>query len=170
MLNGNEWHQLHSEFLSDTQALLARSEECLAHLELIGDDKDAIECLLDTLQKIAAEADKADVTLIGSFARQLRYLLYFAHAAARIQPQTLVSLKNCFSLLAWQIELIDPSTGQLSMDGGEQQELLEQLGNCTGIGDMETRPVHPVQWSGHHNRTLANAPPAVARPIPISFE
>jgi hypothetical protein len=148
MLNGNEWHQLHSEFLSDAQALLTRSEECLAHLELISDDKDAIECLLDSLQKMAGEADKAHVTSIGSFARQLRYLLYFAHAAARIQPKTLLSLKSCFSLLAWQVELIDPSTGQLLMDDQEQQELLEQFGCCSGIGTIDASPVHPVRWTG----------------------
>lgn len=146
MLNGNEWHQLHSEFLSDAQALLARSEECLAHLELISDDKDAIECLLDSLQKIAGEADRAQIKPVAGFARQLRYLLYFAHAAARIQPMTLLSLKGCFSLLAWQIELIDPASGELLLDDHEQRELLEQFGCCSGIGTLETSSVHSVQW------------------------
>lgn len=147
MLNGNEWHQLHSDFLSDAQALLARSDECLAHLELISDDKDAIEGLLDSLQKIAGEADRADVAPIASFARHLRYLLYFAHAAARIHPKTLESLRNCFSLLAWQVELIDPNSGQLLMDDHEQQQLLEHFGCCSGIGALEASPVHPVKWT-----------------------
>lgn len=147
MLNGNEWHQLHGQFLSDAQVLLARSEECLAHLELISDDKDAIECLLDSLQKIAGEADKAHVCAIGSYARQLRYLLYFAHAAARIHPMTLLSLRSCFSLLAWQVELIDPATGTLLLDDEEQQELLEQFGCCSGIGTLDANPVHPVRWT-----------------------
>jgi chemotaxis protein histidine kinase CheA len=147
MLNGNEWHQLHSEFLSDSQALLTRSDECLAHLELISDDKDAIEGLLDSLQKIAGEADKAHVAPIASFARQLRYLLYFAHAAARIHPKTLESLRRCFSLLAWQVELIDPESGELLLDDQEQQELLEHFGCCSGIGTVEPSPVHPVRWT-----------------------
>ncbi len=147
MLNSNEWHQLHGEFLSDAQVLLKRSEECLAHLELISDDKDAIGCLLETLHKIAGEADKAGVTPVGNFARQLRYLLYFAHAAARIQPKTLLCLKSCFTLLAWQIELIDPYTGQLLLDEQEQQELLEHFSCCAGIGGLEPSPVHPVRWT-----------------------
>jgi hypothetical protein len=147
MLNGNEWHQLHGGFLNEAQALLTRSEECLAHLELIGDDKDAIECLLDSLQKIAGEADRAQVTAIGSYARQLRYLLYFAHAAARVQPKTLLSLRSCFALLAWQIELIDPTTGQLLLDDQEQQELLEQFGCCSGIGTLEPSTIPAVRWT-----------------------
>lgn len=147
MLNGNEWHQLHSEFLSDAQALLTRSDECLAHLELISDDKDAIECLLDSLQKIAGEADKASVAPLASFARQLRYLLYFAHAAGRIHPKALESLRSCFSLLAWQVELIDPHSGQLLMDDEEQQQLLEHFGCCSGIGALEASPVQPVRWA-----------------------
>lgn len=155
MLNGNEWHQRHSEFLSDAQTLLARSDECLVHLELINDDKDAIECLLDVLQKMAGEADKAQVVLIAGFARQLRYLLYFAHAAARIQPNTLQSIKACFALLAWQVELIDAATGQLLLDEQEQQALLEQLGRCSGIGSLETSSIHPVRWT----------PPATVQPL-----
>ena len=147
MLNGNEWHQLHSEFLSDAQTLLARAEECLAHLELISDDKDAIEGLLDSLQKIAGEADRAQVAPVAGFARQLRYLLYFAHAAARIHPVTLESLRCCFSLLAWQIELIDPDTGQLLLDEQEPKQLLEHFGCCSGIGTLEASPVHPVKWT-----------------------
>jgi hypothetical protein len=147
MLNGNEWHQRHSDFLSDAQALLVRADECLVHLELISDDRDAIDGLLDVLQKMAGEADKAQVALIAGFARQLRYLLYFAHAAARIQPKTLQSLKACFSLLAWQVELVDAATGQLLLDEHEQQGLLEQLGRASGIGSLENSAIQPVRWT-----------------------
>ncbi len=40
MLNSNEWQQKHDQFLSNSQSLLYKSEECLSHLEMIGDDED----------------------------------------------------------------------------------------------------------------------------------
>lgn len=144
MLNGNEWHHLHGDFLSHTQQLSSRANECLSHLELISDDKDAIECLLSTLQQIAGKADAANVKPVAGLARQLRYLLYFASASARLQPKALVSLRQCLSLLSWQIELIDPVTGLLPLDDSEQQELLEQFGCCCGIGTVESTHATPV--------------------------
>jgi len=145
MLNGNEWHQLHGEFLSDSQHLMTRANECLSHLELISDDKDAIECLLGTLQQIAGKADVASVKTVAGFARQLRYLLYFASAAGRLQLKALVSLRECLSLLSWQIELVDPVTGLLPLDDHEQRELLEQFGCCCGIGNVESSHPTPVE-------------------------
>ncbi|MFK3796376.1 hypothetical protein [Pseudomonas sp. NPDC088444] len=157
MLNGNEWHELHGDFLSDTQRLITRADECLSHLELISDDKDAIECLLGTLQQIAGKADAARVQPVAGFARQLRYLLYFASAAGRLQPKALFSLHQCLSLLSWQIELVDPVTGQLPLDDSEQHELLEQFGCCCGIGQVESSHTAPVEWT---------VPLAVAHTLP----
>ncbi|MDH0748677.1 hypothetical protein N5D61_20340 [Pseudomonas sp. GD03842] len=160
MLNGNEWHEVHSDFLYDAQQLMTRAEECLTHLELIGDDKDAIECLLGTLQRIAGRADAASVQPIAGFARQLRYLLYFASAAGRLQPKALVSLRQCLSLLAWQVELVDPATGGLPLDDTEQRELLDQFGCCCGVGQLESSPDVSVNWT---------VPRAVAHPLPDSL-
>jgi chemotaxis protein histidine kinase CheA len=147
MLNGNEWHQQHSEFLCETQVLLGRADECVSHLEMINDDRDAIECLLTTLHRIAGEAGTAGVETITGFARQLRYLLYFANAAGRLQPKALTSLRSCLALLAWQIELIDPRTGLLPLDDSEQQQLLEQFGCCSGVGQLDAHQVEPTGWS-----------------------
>jgi chemotaxis protein histidine kinase CheA len=147
MLNSNEWHQQHSEFLCETHVLLDRANECLSHLELISDDRDAIECLLSTLQRIAGEADNAGIGTITRFARHLRYLLYFVNATGLIQPNALNSLKDCLALLAWQVELIDPRTGLLPMDECEQRELLEQLGGCSGIDQYDARALQPSEWS-----------------------
>ncbi|MFP3848582.1 hypothetical protein [Pseudomonas sp. W5-01] len=134
MLNGNEWQQLHAEFLSDTQTLMCRADECLSHLELISDDRDAMECLLTTLQQIAGEADTHGVETVCDFARQLRYLLYFAHAAGQLQPKALHTLKCCFELMAWQLELIDPHTGSLALDDCEQRDLLDAFACQCGAG------------------------------------
>ncbi|WP_178115767.1 hypothetical protein [Pseudomonas sp. SLFW] len=146
MLNGNEWQQLHSDFLSDTPQLLSRADECLSHLELISDDRDAIECLLVTLQQVAGKADKAGVCGVGSFARQLRYLLYFAAASGRLLPKALASLRQCLALLSWQVELVDPFTGVLLLDEDEQQALLEQFGCCCGIEQPESSPAESLEW------------------------
>ncbi|MFJ3486068.1 hypothetical protein ACIPL1_22120 [Pseudomonas sp. NPDC090202] len=146
MLNGNEWHQLHGDFLDESQVLMGRADECLHHLELIGDDRDAIECLLNTLQQLAGKADVAQISAIAGFARQLRYLLYFASAAGRLQPKALLSLRQCLSLLSWQVELIDPETGLLPLDDSEQHELLEQFGCCCGIGKLDNSHAVTVEW------------------------
>lgn len=145
MLNGNEWHELHDDFLSGTQDLIARADECFSHLEMISDDRDAMECLLTTLQQIAGKADAACVQTVAGFARQLRYLLYFACAAGHLQPQALFSLRQCFSLLSWQVELVDPYSGQLPLDEQEQRELLEQFSACCGIGQVEHSHCAPVE-------------------------
>ncbi|HXR01311.1 MAG TPA: hypothetical protein VN798_13050 [Pseudomonas sp.] len=146
MLNGNEWHALHSDFLSHAHQLMGRADECLSHLELISDDRDAIECLLGALQQIAGRADAACVAPIAGLSRQLRYLLYFASAAGRLQPRALASLRQCLSLLSWQIELVDPLTGLLPLDETEQQQLLEQFGCCCGIGAVESTQASAVEW------------------------
>lgn len=147
MLNGNEWHELHGNFLAETQQLMTRADECLSHLDLISDDRDAIECLLGTLQQIAGKADTASVQSIAGFARQLRYLLYFASAAGRLQPKALLTLRQCLSLLSWQVELVDPLSGLLPLDDSEQQELLEQFGCCCGIGQLDSSHSVAVEWT-----------------------
>ena len=163
MLNGNEWHQLHGDFLSDSQHLLHRADECLSHLELINDDKDAIEALLAALQRIAGLADAASVGPVAGFSRQLRYLLYFAGATGRLQPKALVLLRQCLSLLSWQVELIDPVTGLLPLDDHEQHELLEQFGCCCGIGTVESSQAIPVEWPATLKRALGEAAPGEQR-------
>jgi len=34
-------------------------------------------------------------------------------------------LKDCFTLMAWQLELVDHTTGKLSLDSSEQTSLIE---------------------------------------------
>ncbi|UZJ58818.1 hypothetical protein OKW98_19875 [Pseudomonas sp. KU26590] len=147
MLNGNEWQQLHAEFLSDTQTLMCRADECLSHLELISDDHDAMECLLSTLQQLAGEADAHGIETVCGFARQLRYLLYFANAAGQLQPQALHALKCCFELMAWQLELIDPHTGSLALDDSEQRGLLDAFASQCGVGIQESNVAINPGWS-----------------------
>ncbi|MGE6387165.1 hypothetical protein ACQKEN_16070 [Pseudomonas sp. NPDC078416] len=147
MLNGNEWQQLHAEFLTDTQTLMCRADECLSHLELISDDRDAMECLLTTLQQLAGKADTHGVETVAGFARHLRYLLYFANAAGQLQPEALHGLKRCFELLAWQLELIDPHTGSLALDDSEQCGLLDAFACQCGVSKREHNVAVKPGWS-----------------------
>lgn len=151
MLNSNEWQQSHGDFLTDSQHLLNRADECLNHLELISDDTDAIECLLVTLQQIAGKADTAGLSSVGRFARQLRAPLSLANTVGCLLPKAQASLRQCLWLLSWQVELVDPRTGLLPLDDVEQQELLEALGCCFGTSQQGrdqamplTRPASPT--------------------------
>ncbi|MNC70083.1 hypothetical protein D3C75_1208580 [compost metagenome] len=42
-----------------------------------------------------------------------------------LHDQALSALKDCLTLIAWQLELIDQKTGQLSLDESEQTILIE---------------------------------------------
>ncbi|TDV72122.1 hypothetical protein [Pseudomonas sp. LP_7_YM] len=145
MLNGNdEWQQTPGDFLSEAYPLVSRADECLSHLELIRDDRDAIDCLLDTLRQIAGKADVAAVPSIASFARQIRHLLHGASVAGPLLPNTLVCLRQCLCLLSWQVELVDPLTGLLPLDDSEQKELLEHLRCFCAISQMQSNQAGSV--------------------------
>lgn len=133
MLNGKEWQQVHSRFLDESQVLLNRCLECLAHLEMINNDTDAVECLLGTLFKLSETADDALVPRTADFARQLRSVLSVAYPHASLTNDALETLEHCLTLLAWQLELIDPHTGQLLLDESEQNELLDQFAYTCGL-------------------------------------
>lgn len=136
MLNSNEWQPSLPDFLIKSQTLLAKSEECLSHLELFINDNDAIECLLDTLSTITHEADALSLESIADFSRHIRRLLDLAHPQTRLQGDALSSLKRCVILLAWQLELVDTGTGLLLLDDSEQQELLNAFATIAGLEDQ----------------------------------
>lgn len=132
MLNGLEWQDRYPEFLNESQALLNRLQDCLLHLEMINNDQDAVESLIATLHKLGNEAENASVAGIVDFCRQLLGMLEAGPLIAGFQDQALPALKDCFTLLAWQLELIDPRDGLLMLDDSEQRELLLNLAAVTG--------------------------------------
>lgn len=132
MLNGHQWQDRYPEFHSQSQALLSRAQECLLHLQLIDNDPDAIDCLIATLKQLGDEADIASVACVAGFSRQMLSALESAQRGAGFQDQTLQALNDCFILLAWQLELVDPRDGALMLDDGEQLELLANLASVTG--------------------------------------
>ena len=114
------------DFLVDAHVLLSRAQECLSHLDLIGHDADACDCLFLTLGALAKRAQVQAQAQIADFCHQLCHLLEPQQCRMRLH-NALPTLQACLSLLAWQLELIDPGTGQLSLDTQEQTTLLLEL-------------------------------------------
>ncbi|MGY2376640.1 hypothetical protein ACW9IB_19250 [Pseudomonas sp. SDO524_S393] len=124
MNSANEWQTTLPEFLLEAEMLLAKSEECLSHLHLIRDDSDAIDCMKSSLAKLAEKADSLALQAISEFSRHIQSLIANAASPMQLHDQALKALHDCLTLLAWQLELIDMRTGQLSMDDSEQTTLI----------------------------------------------
>jgi len=127
MLNEDQWPSTLDEFKDVAQTLLGKLDECLSHLELICNDTDAAQCLVGTLERLAMAARALRLEEIAAFAQQIHDVLRAAGPRNRLQGETLRALAQCMTLLAWQLELIDPRTGQLSLDDEEQVALISAL-------------------------------------------
>jgi chemotaxis protein histidine kinase CheA len=132
-----EWAKRFPEFLAEAETLLAKSEECLSHLQLISNDKDAIECMLSTLLKLANKADALALVAVSEFSLHIHGLLNHAQNHVDLHAQALDALKDCFTLMAWQLELIDQTTGQLSLDESEQTSLIEAFAYQVGQNQFQ---------------------------------
>ena len=124
MNNANEWQTALPEFLLEAEMLLAKSQECLNHLHLIRNDSDAIDCMKASLAKLAEKADGLALQAISEFSRHIQYLIANAVSPVQLHDQALDALHDCLTLLAWQLELIDLRTGELSLDDSEQTSLI----------------------------------------------
>ncbi|WP_392890641.1 hypothetical protein ACF6ZU_04090 [Pseudomonas migulae] len=151
MPNRKEWIQRLPEFLVEAETLLAKSEECLSHLQLISNDKDAIDCMMGTLLKLASRADALALVAVSEFSLHIHGLLNQAQNHVDLHDQALSALKDCFTLMAWQLELIDQNTGQLSLDDSEQTSLIEafafQVGQSQFQPQANSKPFTLVTYS-----------------------
>ncbi|MGW8465575.1 hypothetical protein [Pseudomonas sp. CLCA07] len=132
-----QWAQRLPEFLVEAETLLAKSEECLSHLQLISNDKDAIDCMLSSLLKLASRADALALEAVSEFSLHIHGLLNHTHNQIDLHDQALGALKECFTLMAWQLELIDQTTGQLSLDDTEQTSLIEAFAFQVGLSPFQ---------------------------------
>jgi hypothetical protein len=70
-----------------------------------------------------------------------------------LHDEALDALKNCLTLIAWQLELIDQNTGQLSLDEAEQTSLIEafafQVGQSQFSPAVNSRPFTLIPYSQH---------------------
>ncbi len=144
------WNQRLPEFLIEAETLLAKSEECLSHLQLINNDKDAIDCMLSTLLKLANKANALALEAVSEFSLHIHGLLSHAQNQMELHDQALDALKDCFTLMAWQLELVDHTTGQLGLDSSEQTSLIEafafQVGQSPGQALAASRPLALVSY------------------------
>ncbi|MTD22094.1 hypothetical protein GIR22_23480 [Pseudomonas sp. CCM 7891] len=124
MNDGKEWQLALPEFLLEAEMLLAKSEECLSHLHLIRNDNDAIDCMKNSLTKLGDKADAMTLRPISEFSRHIQNLINNAAYPLQLHDEALFALSDCLTLLAWQLELIDMKTGQLSLDENEQITLI----------------------------------------------
>ncbi|RON89191.1 hypothetical protein [Pseudomonas fluorescens] len=139
-IDRKDWAQRFPEFLVEAETLLAKSEECLSHLQLISNDKDAIDCMRSTLLKLASRAEALALEAISEFSLHIHSLLDHAPDPVDLHAQALNALKDCFTLMAWQIELVDHNTGQLSLDASEQTSLIEAF--AFQVGQSRFQPSH----------------------------
>jgi hypothetical protein len=65
-------------------------------------------------------------------------LLDHAPDSIDLHAQALNALQDCFTLMAWQIELVDHNTGQLSLDSSEQTSLIEAF--AFQVGQRQFQP------------------------------
>ncbi|PQP03362.1 MULTISPECIES: hypothetical protein [Pseudomonas] len=146
-----QWAQRFPEFLVEAETLLAKSEECLSHLQLINNDKDAIDCMLSTLLKLASKADALALAAVSEFSLHIHRLLSQAQNHMDLHDQALDALKDCFTLMAWQLELIDQTTGQLGLDDSEQTSLIEAFAFQVGQSQFQplshSKPFRLVSYS-----------------------
>lgn len=138
-IDRKDWAQRFPEFLVEAETLLAKSEECLSHLQLISNDKDAIDCMLGTLLKLAGRAEALALEAISEFSLHIYSLLNLTQDRVDLHEQALDALRDCFTLMAWQLELVDHKTGQLSLDGSEQTALLEAFAAQMGQDTFEPK-------------------------------
>ena len=150
-IDRKDWAQRFPEFLVEAETLLAKSEECLSHLQLISNDKDAIDCMRSTLLKLASRAEALALEAISEFSLHIHSLLDHAPDSIDLHAQALNALQDCFTLMAWQIELVDHNTGQLSLDSSEQTSLIEafafQVGQRQFQPSLSPRPVPLLSYS-----------------------
>ena len=148
------WPQRFTEFQVEAELLLAKTEECLSHLQLISDDNDAIDCILSTLLKLASKAESLALAAVSGFSLHIHSVLNHAHHHLPLHYEALGALKDCLTLMAWQLELIDQKTGELCLDDSEQTELIEafafQVGHRPFQPPVTAKPFTVVGFAAVH--------------------
>ncbi|WP_263264964.1 hypothetical protein [Pseudomonas sp. RIT-PI-S] len=110
----------------DSARLVIRLVDCIDHLRLFPNDRDACQMLHRGLEQLATASEASQPNPTAGFAAELAALLAYECAERGPEGAALQALKQCLDLLSWQVELSDPQHG-LTMDCSEQRELLATL-------------------------------------------
>lgn len=120
-------------FLPQAQALLEIAQECLEHLQLLGDDSDACLCLTQSLDTLARGASAVGMHTTCEFIRAVLAMMPDSHLSRLSSAQALASLEGCLHLLDWHLQLVDPCSGGLALDCSEQHRLLHRFASAMGL-------------------------------------
>ncbi|MFS0826715.1 histidine kinase [Pseudomonas phoenicis] len=123
-------------FVHDAEQLLAMADDCLAHLRLIANDADACRCLLHALDTLVKRAAVTGVEEISAYAARVGHLLSAACRQRRLAAPVVRCAQACLTLLAWQLELLDPITRRVDLDEQEQHGLLDDLAKALQATDL----------------------------------
>ncbi|MDZ5602283.1 histidine kinase [Pseudomonas sp. RP23018S] len=123
-------------FQQDAERLLAVADDCMAHLHLITNDPDACRCLNTALAALVSRSALAGVDEVTRHAEHLRHLLSGAFQQRRLAGPVLPCAQACLTLLAWQLELLDPQTRRVDLDDQEQRRLLDDLASALHIAGL----------------------------------
>jgi hypothetical protein len=106
--------------------------------------------MLSTLLKLASKADALALAAVSEFSLHIHGLLNHAQSHMELHDEALNALKDCLTLIAWQLELIDQNTGQLSLDESEQTTLIEafafQVGHHPFQPPVNSKPFTVVPY------------------------
>lgn len=109
----------------ESAKLMGRLLDCIDHLSLFENDRDAYQALHDDLLRMAALFRDGSGSLATFAERMASAFGRLLHADHGLQGPAPMACKACLDLLGWQVELNDPH-----MDDAEQAELLARLGDC----------------------------------------
>ncbi|WP_459206146.1 histidine kinase [Pseudomonas sp. MLB6B] len=126
-------------FVHDAEQLLVMADDCLAHLRLIANDADACRCLLHALGTLGKRAAAAGAEEVGAYAERLHQLLSAACRQHQLAVPVVRCAQACLTLLAWQLELLDPITRRVDLDEREQHGLLDELANALQATEPPSR-------------------------------
>lgn len=165
MLDGDQWAQLLQGFIEEARDLTQQAEQHLLALDETPDDEDAVNALFRAMHTIKGSAGLFSLIPLVNFTHHLENLLMAVRDGERELSSPLISLMlRCIDEIGSMIELIDVSTGELSVDEAHQQELLGALAEYSGHnaaaeepralasmprGQLEDNAPHPVDRAWH---------------------
>ncbi|MFF7709297.1 hypothetical protein [Pseudomonas sp. NPDC007930] len=106
---------------------LTQLHDCLDHLALLNGDDEAASALRYALVRLHATAQASGLAGVAQFAAAVALALAASPSPWHQDGNSRGVLRQCLDLMAWQVELADPTTGELNLDQQEQQQLLTEL-------------------------------------------
>ena len=134
MLSGDQWNQLLQGFLSEGRDLLKDAEDSLLCLESAPQDEAAINSLFRAVHTLKGSAGIFSLTPLVNLTHHLESLLMSVRDGQRQLTPALTSLMlSCMDELNAMIERVDPDSGLLDTDQGQQAVLLAALAEAQDL-------------------------------------